>query len=180
MKYSRKSLLFDNYFVAFKVVCYAIRERTYSTKGALARDYPHRELLTLLPGVLPIFLSLAKECPILNKLIIEIVQSLVIPFQVLIEYLPILIRPFTECIANSHPTGNAACSALKALESWLPKMSETPELLDILYDIVPELIPALYKLYCTPNVSPITSRMLASFGGRSKPYITEKEASTKS
>jgi len=180
MKYSRKSLLFDNYFLAFKIVWSAIklREGTRTHKGISIRENRHLELASLLLGLLPIFLSLSKEHPTVNKLIIELVPSF-IPFPFLIEYLPMLIRPFTEYIANSHSTSSSAFTLLEALENWLLKQWETPELLDVLYDMVPELIPALHKLYCKQNISDLTNKMLASFGGRSKPYITEKEAVTK-
>lgn len=180
MKYSRKSVLFNNYFIASRIVCRAIKDRSsIAGKEALVKDFPFRELVALLPGALPTLLSLRQEYLPLNELIIEIIQNLLIAFQIMREYLPMLIRPLTECISTLRMTGSLAISSLRLLELWLTRLVESPEFMDVLYEMVPELIPSLHKLFTSQTTMLDVSKMLASLGGKARPYVTEKEASTK-
>ena len=181
-KYSRKAKSFYHYFSVIRSVCRAIKDKQSETpKDAGPRDYPPKEFSTLLPGFLTIILRVKQECPVLNELLTEICQFLPVNFRTLVEYLPILTRPLMDCISPVKIASNIAANAIKCFEQWFAALLHLPELVNTLYSpILPEFIMSLHKLFSYQHYTTSIHRILARLGGKSRLYMNEKEAYTKS
>jgi len=180
-KFSRKGKSFYHYFSVIKTVCRAIKEKQVDVaKENPPKEYPPKEFSTLVPGLLTIILKVKQECAVLNELLTEICQYLPVSFKTLVEYLPILIRPLMDCISPMKAS-NIAGTPIKSFEQWFAALSHLPELLDTLFaPMLPEFVMSLQKLFTYQTYTPNIHRILARLGGKSRLYMTEKEAYTKS
>lgn len=181
-KYSRKAKSFYHYFSVIRSVCRAIKDKqSEAPKDATQRDHPPKEFATLLPGLLTIILRVKQECPVLNELLTEICQYLPVNFRTLVEYLPMLTRPLMDCISPIKISSSIATNAIKCFEQWFAALSHLPELVNTLYSpILPEFVMSLHKLFSYQHYTPSIHRILARLGGKSRLYMNEKEAYTKS
>ena len=126
-------------------------------------------------------MKVKQECTVLNELLTEICQYLPVSFRTLVEYLPILVRPLIECISPNKIANNIAGNSMKSFEHWLAALSHLPELLDPLFNpILSEFITILHRLFSYQHYTASIHKILARLGGKSRLYMNEKEAYTKS
>ncbi len=86
-----------------------------------------------------------------------------------------------DCISVTKVNSPIAVNAIKSFEQWFAALSHLPELLDTLYSpILPEFVSSLHKLFNCQNYTPSVHRILSRLGGKSRLYMVEKEAYTKS
>ena len=171
-KFSRKAKSFYHYFSVIKSVNKAINAK---------QPDPPKMFATLLPGLLTIILKVRQECPVLNELLTETCQFLPVNFRSLVEYLPNLARPFMDCISQIKVANNIASNAMRSFENWLAALTQLLELLDPLFKpILIEFITYLHKLFTCNHYTPSIHKILSRLGGKSRLYMIEKEAYTKS
>ena len=134
-----------------------------------------------MPGLLSIILNVRQECSVVNDLLTEILLYFPVNLRNLVEYLPTLVRPLIDCVSTVKIANHIALNALKNFEHWLAALNHFPEIMDPLFaPILPEFIGILHKLFTYQHYTPSIHKILGKFGGKSRLYMTDKEAYTKS